>query len=55
MVIKPKDKKRILVTTKIDPELHKLLKVVAAEKGIRVYEVLEEAISEYIRKHKPDL
>ncbi len=48
---KPTSIKRILVTTKLDPALHIQLKMLAAEKSMRIYEVLEEAISDYVRKH----
>ena len=37
---------------RIDPELAKKLKILAVKRDTQVYKLLEEAITDYLKKHK---
>jgi len=37
---------------RVDPELAKKLKILAVKKDTQVYKLLEEAITDYLKKHK---
>jgi predicted transcriptional regulator len=37
---------------RLDPELVKKLKIMAVKKETQVYKLLEEAITDYLKKHK---
>ena len=41
-------KEQKLMTVSISPELHKQLKLYATEKGFRIQEAAEEAITKYL-------
>lgn len=38
--------------TRMDPELAKKLKILAVKKDTQVYKLLEEAVTDYLKKHK---
>lgn len=38
--------------TRMDPELAKKLKMLAVKRNTQVYKLLEEAITDYLKKHK---
>ena len=54
---KNKDSQGALTPNKVfgvrmDPELAKKLKILAVKKDTQVYKLLEEAITDYLKKHK---
>jgi len=39
-------------SVRMDPELAKKLKILAVKKDTQVYKLLEEAVTDYLKKHK---
>ena len=47
------EKKRVQHNTTLDESLMKRMKILAAEKGCRVNDLLEAAIEDFLQKHSP--
>lgn len=47
------EKKRVQHNTTLDESLMKRMKILAAEKGCRVNDLLEAAIEDFLHKHAP--
>lgn len=43
---------RMQTTFKIDPDIHKKLRIIAALKGKRIQYILENIVKEYVEKNK---